>query len=91
MRGKPPFRPRFKPKIRDDVLRPSGIFVSGLARYVPRNTIGPAARSCASRAKSNATWNENFIQHCKMQEAQRYRGAVSSIDRCASWSVFLVP
>jgi hypothetical protein len=27
------------------------------------------AHFCALRAKSNASWNENFIQHCKMQEA----------------------
>ena len=74
-----------KLKIRNDVLRPSGIFVSGTARYVPRHTIGSGAISCASRAKSNASWNENFIQHCKMQEAASLAERdFASTNRCDS-------
>jgi len=52
------------------------IFESDVAKYVPTKQDPMAAHFCDLRANPNATWNENFIQHCKMQEIANHCGSL---------------
>jgi hypothetical protein len=52
------------------------IFEPGVARYVPTKRDPIAAHFCDWRANPNASWNENFIQHCKMQEITNHGGSL---------------
>jgi hypothetical protein len=66
---KAPFRPRLE--IENSPRRTKvRIFVAGIARYVPTDRIGCRPYLRDPSANANATWNENFIQYCKMQEWQ---------------------
>ena len=70
LRGKPPFRPRFKNRKFAPAYSGRAEFPC-LVRQSMCQATRPARRPVLPRCahKSNASWNENFIQHCKMQEA----------------------